>query len=132
MAFVHGKSAYFKINSTDLSSYCSEVGLPRSIETAETTAFGKSAKTYIVGLTDGTISASGKWDATADGVIAPLVGAASLVTFEVGPEGSGSGKVKYSGSAIITSYELSAPVGDAVSFTLQLQCSDTITRGTYA
>jgi predicted secreted protein len=132
MAFVHGKSAYFKINSTDLSSYCSDVGLPRSIETAETTAFGKAAKTYIVGLTDGTISASGKWDSTADGVIAPLVGASSLVTYEVGPEGSSSGKVKYSGSAIITSYEVSAPVGDAVTFTLQLQCSDTITRGTYA
>ena len=132
MAFVHGKSAYFKVNSTDLSGYCEEVSLPRSIETAETTTFGKSAKTYITGLTDATISASGKWDSTADGVIAPLLGSSSLVTWEVGPAGSGTGAVKYSGSAIITSYEVSAPVGDAITFSLELQVTDTITRGTYA
>lgn len=131
MAFVHGKSAYFKINSTDLSSYCDEVSLPRSIETAETTTFGKSAKTYITGLTDATISASGSWDATADGVIAPLVGSSSLVTWEVGPAGSTAGNVKYTGSAIITSYEVSAPVGDKVTFTLELQSSDSITRTTF-
>ena len=131
MAFVHGKSAYFKINSTDLSSYCDEVSLPRSIETAETTTFGKSAKTYITRLTDATISASGSWDATADGVIAPLVGSSSLVTWEVGPAGSTAGNVKYTGSAIITSYEVSAPVGDKVTFTLELQSSDSITRTTF-
>ena len=131
MAFVHGKSAYFKNNSTDLSSYCDEVSLPRSIETAETTTFGKSAKTYITGLTDATISASGSWDATADGVIAPLVGSSSLVTWEVGPAGSTAGNVKYTGSAIITSYEVSAPVGDKVTFTLELQSSDSITRTTF-
>lgn len=131
MAFVHGKSAYIKVNSTDLSAYCDEVGLPRSIETAETTTFGKTAKTYITGLTDATISASGKWDATADGVIAPLVGSSSLVTWEVGPAGSTAGYVKYSGSGIITSYEVSAPVGDAVTFSLEIQVSDSITRGTF-
>lgn len=132
MAFVHGKSAFFKVNSTDLSGYCEEVSLPRSIETAETTTFGKSAKTYITGLTDATISASGKWDSTADAVIAPLLGTSALVTWEVGPAGGTAGLVKYSGSAIITSYEVSAPVGDVVTFSLELQVSDTITRGTFS
>lgn len=131
MAFVHGKSAYFKVNSTDISAYLDEVSLPRAIATAETTTFGKSAKTYITGLTDATISTKGKWDATTDATLAALVGATSLVTWEYGPAGSTTGNIKYSGSAIITSYDVSAPVGDAVSFSMNLQVSDTITRGTF-
>ena len=55
MAFVHGKSAVFKLDNSsgslvDYSSYLEDISFPRSVETAETTTFGVSAKTYITGL----------------------------------------------------------------------------------
>jgi len=136
MAFVHGKSAVFKLDNAsgslvDYSSYLEDISFPRSIETAETTAFGSSAKSYITGLTDATISLSGKFDATADSTIAAVVGQSATLTFEYGPEGSASGKVKYTGECIMTSYEVGATVGDAVTASVELQVTGSITRTTF-
>lgn len=139
MAFVHGKSAHLSIdnssgNLVDYSTYLDDIGFPRDVETAETTTFGVagSAKTYIVGLSDATISASGKFDATADATLAGVLGQATPLDFEYGPAGNGSGAVKYSGSCIMTSYEVSASVGDVVSASADFQVTGQITRGTFA
>lgn len=138
MAFVHGKSAVFKLDDSggtlrDLSSYLNDVSMPRDIETAETTTFGVagSAKTYITGLTDATISISGLFDATADGYLAGVVGQAATLSFEYGPAGSTGGYVKYSGECIMTSYEVSASVGDSVQASADFQITAAITRGTW-
>lgn len=138
MAFVHGKSAVFKLDDSggtlrDLSSYLNDVSMPRDIETAETTTFGVSgsAKTYITGLTDATISISGLFDATADGYLAGVVGNTATLSFEYGPAGSSGGNVKYSGECIMTSYEVSASVGDAVQASADFQVTGQITRGTW-
>jgi len=139
MAFVHGKSAVFKLDDSggtlrDLSAYLDDLGFPRDIETAETTTFGVSgsAKTYIVGLSDATISISGKFDSTADGYLAGVLGQSATLSFEYGPEGSSSGKVKYSGECIMTSYEVSASVGDVVTASADFQVTGQITRGTWS
>ena len=138
MAFVHGKSAVFKVDDSggtlrDLSTYLDDIGFPRDIETAETTTFGVagSAKTYIVGLSDATISISGKFDETADGYLAGVVGFATPLDFEYGPAGSTGGLVKYSGTCIMTSYEVSASVGDVVTASADFQVTGQITRGTW-
>jgi hypothetical protein len=136
MAFVHGKSAVFKLDDSsgtlrDLSEYLEDASFPRSIETAETTTFGSSAKSYITGLTDATISLSGKFDATADGYLAGVVGQSATLSFEYGPAGSTAGLVKYSGECILTSYEVGATVGDAVTASVELQVSGSVTRGTF-
>ena len=136
MPFVHGKSAVFKLDDSggtlrDLSAYLEDVSFPRSIETAETSTFGSSAKSYIVGLSDATISLSGKFDATADGYLAGVVGQSATLSFEYGPAGSTGGLVKYSGECIMTSYEVGATVGDAVTASVELQVTGSITRGTW-
>ncbi len=136
MAFVHGKSAVFKLDDSggtlrDLSAFLDEVSFPRSIETAEVTTFGNSAKAYITGLTDATISLSGKFDSTADGYIAGVLGQSATLSWEYGPAGSTGGLIKYSGEAIVTSYEVGASVGDAVTGSVELQVTGTITRGTW-
>jgi hypothetical protein len=137
MAFVHGKSAAFKLDNSsgslvDYSAYLEEVSMPRSIETAETTTFGSSAKSYITGLSDATISISGKFDASADATLAAVLGQAASLTFEYGPAGSASGAIKYSGECIMTSYEIGATVGDAVTASVELQVTGAITRGTWS
>ena len=137
MAFVHGKSAVFKLDNSsgslvDYSSYLEDISFPRSVETAETTTFGSTAKSYITGLTDATISLSGKFDATADGTLAAVVGQAATLSFEYGPAGSTATYIKYSGEAIVTSYEVSATVGDVVTASVELQVTGAITRGAWA
>lgn len=133
--FVHGKSTDFALDDTsgtsrNISNVLTSVDFPETIDTAETTAFGSSAKSYIVGLSDATISISGLWDATVDGYIRGGAEPASR-SFIYGPAGSTAGNVKYTGEAIVTNYSTSNPVGDVVTFSLDLQVTGAVTRTTY-
>ena len=133
--FVHGKSTHFAIDDTagtsrDISDTLTSVDFPETIETAETTAFGATSKSYIVGLRDATLSVSGIWDATVDGYFIGTEPASR--SFIYGPAGDGSGNVKYSGEALLTSYSISNPVGDVVTFSADFQVTGDVTRGTFA
>ncbi len=133
--FVHGKSTDFALDDTggtsrNISNVLTSVDFPETIDTAETTAFGSSSKSYIVGLKDATISISGIWDATVDGYIGGGAEPASR-SFIYGPAGSTAGNVKYTGEAIVTNYAISNPVGDVVTFSLDLQVTGDVTRTTY-
>lgn len=141
MAFIHGKSSKFSIDNaagslTDISAFCEEVSLSRDIETAEVTAFGNSAKAYITGLSDATISLSGKFDGTAstgiDAILSGILGQSATVTWEYQPNNASVGvnNPKFSGEGIVTSYEVSGSVGDAVTWSAEVQATGTITRAT--
>ena len=132
--FAHGKSTDFAIDDTggssrNISDTLTDVSFPQTIDTAETTAFGSSNKSYIVGLKDTTISVSGIFDATVDGYLSGTEPASR--SFIYGPAGSTGGNVKYTGEAIMTSYSLANPVGDVVTFTADFQVTGAVTRGTY-
>lgn len=136
MAFTHGKDSVFKLDNsggslTDISAYVNNVDFPETVDVAETTVLGKDNKTYIVGLKDATISLSGLWDSTADAIFGAVLGQSSTLSFEYSPEGTSSGKVKYTGETILTNYAISSPVGDVVAYSADLQVSDSITRGTH-
>lgn len=141
MPFIHGKKSVFKIDNsagslTDISAFCEEVSLSRSIETAEVTTFGDDSKEYITGLSDATVSLSGKFDAgnasAIDPILSGILGAASTVSwaYRVNSASTSSTNPEYQGEGILTSYEVSAPVGDAVTFSAEIQCSGNITRAT--
>lgn len=142
MAFIHGKNAYIQLDNssgtlTDLSSISNEVSWSMSIDTAETSVFGVSAKQYITGQNDATISLSGLFDATSAGVIegtidALIAGTNASATLVFGPEGNGTGKKKYTQEVIVTSYEIGAPVGDVVSLTVEFQRTGATTIGTFS
>lgn len=139
--FRHGKNAYFALDGTaaslvNLSDTLNDITMPREIETAETTAFGDNDKTYITGLTDATVSLSGMFDATVDALIGGNIsnlrsGSVSSLSFEYGPAGSASARPKFTGEALITSYEVSSPVGDVVTYSLELQVTGGVTRTTF-
>ena len=136
MAFVHGKSSTFKLDNasgslTDISAFVNNVDFPETADVAETSVLGASNKTYIVGLKDATISISGLFDATVDAILGAVVGQTATLSYEYSPEGTASGKVKYTGEAILTNYALSSPVGDVVAYSADLQCSGAVTRGTH-
>ena len=135
MAFVHGKNSVFKLDNsggslTDISTYVNNVDFPETADVAETSTLGSSNKSFVVGLKDATISVSCLWDSTVDGYI--MGGTEpSTRTFIFGPAGSTSGYVKYTGECILTNYSVSNPVGDVVTYSLDLQCTGGVTRGTY-
>lgn len=136
MAFTHGKDSVFKLDNasgslTDISTYVNNVDFPETADVSETTTLGADNKTYIAGLKDATISLSGLWDSTADAIFGAVVGQSATLSYEYSPEGTASGKVKYTGEAILTSYAISSPVGDAVGYSADLQVSGAVTRGTH-
>ena len=141
MAFVHGKNGYIQLDNsagtlTNISGISNEITYSQSIDTAETSVFGLSAKTYITGQNDATISLSGLYDATTAGVIegtidALIAGTLASATLDFGPEGNGTGKKKYSQEVIVTSYEIGVPVGDVVSLNVEFQRTGATTKSTY-
>ena len=133
--FVHGKSVDFALDDTsgssrNISDTLNSVDFPEVTETADTTAFGSSSRSFIVGLESATISISGLWDSTVDGYMKGGTEPASR-SFIYGPAGSTSGNVKYTGEAIMTNYSISSPVGDVVTYSADLQVTGAVTRGTY-
>ena len=136
MAFVHGKNSVFKLDNasgslTDISAFVNNVDFPETADVAESSVLGASNKTYLVGLRDASISISGLFDATVDAILGAVVGQTATLSYEYSPEGTGSGKVKYTGEAILTNYALSSPVGDVDAYSADLQCSGAVTRGTH-
>ena len=136
MAFVHGIDSKFKLDNssgylTDISSYVNNVDCPETADVAETSALGSSNKSFVVGLKDATIGLTGLWDSTADAIFGAVVGQSDTLSFEYSPEGTASGKVKYTGEAIMTNYSISSPVGDVVGYSADLQVSGAVTRGTH-
>jgi hypothetical protein len=135
--FTHGKATVFKVDNsggslTTISDVLTDVSFPQTIETAETTSFGSNAKTYIVGLSDATISISGNFDTTVDAHLSAVLGQAATLSFEYGPEGSTAADAKYTGECLMTSYEKSGAVGDVVTFSAEFQVTGAVTRGAYA
>lgn len=140
MAFVHGKGGVFKVDNSagtlqTLTAYLDQWSISNSVDMAETTTMGSEVKTFLSGASDATISVSGLYDSTAstgpDAVLNGLVGLEATSTFELGPEGSSAGKVKYTGECFLTGYEITDAVGDAVKFTADFQVTGAITKTTW-
>lgn len=126
MAFIHGKDAAVIHGTTPLTSYLNDGSVSQDIETAETTAFGVAggAKTYITGLRDATLSASGLFDGVAsavDDVLSASIGSDTLAPVLFAQSGIAAGNRAFILQAKTTSYEVSAPVGDVVSVSYDAQ-----------
>jgi len=131
--FRFGAKALVTVNAIDLSAYCDDAGLDIGIETAETTTFSATWKTFIEGLAGAKFSLKGNFDPTL--VTGPAVvltgligGGAKSVVFN--PAGTVTGELKRTVSAILTAYTESAPVGGKVTFTATFQGTGAVAFGT--
>jgi hypothetical protein len=138
--FRHGKVTALKITDSagtlrDISNVLRQVDFPREADTAETSAFGTFDKTYVVGLVGSSLSCSGMFDATVDGYLNGIrgldIGGAYTGVFQHGPEGTTSGRVRYNGVALCTSYSITNGIGDMVGFTSNFQITGAVTRDTW-
>lgn len=132
MAFIHGKDTQVIHGAYALTAFLNDGSVSSDVETAETTAFGSSAKTYLTGLKDGTISASGMFDGSADAVdqvLTASIGSDTLAPVTLGVNGTTLGNRVAILQAKTTSYEVSSPVGDVVSVSYDAQADGGIDYG---
>lgn len=141
MAFSHGKVTVVKVGDAtntlvDISAITNTCDIPRSIGTAEVTHFGDTAKEYIAGLEDATVSIAGLFDSVLDGTLSAMMdsvanGTNANIKLEYGPQGSATGKIKYSLNFVPTNYTITTPVGGVSTFKLDGQRTGVTTRGAY-
>jgi hypothetical protein len=140
-AFIHSKLSKVKLDNaagslTDISDSCEECDMPEELELVETTTFGATSKTYIVGYADGKISISGPWNRTLHTHLAGLKtafrdGTIASSSFEYGPEGVDVGDIKITCEVVMTSYQKGSSAKDPVKFSAEFQITGNVTETTY-
>lgn len=136
------KNVVFKLGTvgvpstaTDISSKLSSVKPSWAADNLDASAFGASgAKAHVAGLTDGTISIEGFWDAAIETHFTGLLGqdnSGAGIAFEHGPIGSTTGNPKTTGNCILTKYEPPSSIGAVNKFTAELQVTGAPTRTVY-
>lgn len=131
--FRHGKNVKIFVDEFDFSAYFNDMSASSTVDTAETSAFGTDAKTYIPGHKDGTISLSGMFEGTAstgtDDYFNTVLGSATKQQVIVAPEGHGNGYRAIALQADNTSYEKSSPIGDVVQASVEFQSNEGVEHG---
>jgi hypothetical protein len=131
--FRHGKNTRVYIDAYDFSTYFNDASASTSVDTAETSAFGTDAKTYITGHTDGTISLAGMFEGTAstgtDQYFASILGSTTKQKVIVASEGHILGGRIVAIEADTTTYEVSSPIGDVVQASAEFQADEGVGHG---
>jgi len=127
MATHTGSEGTIKIGSDTLGELRS-FSLESTAETIEDTSMGDSARTYKVGLTafSGTASVFFDETDTAQG----NVDAGTEITLNVYPEGDTAGDTYYTGSAIVTGRTINSSFDGMVEMELSFQGSGALTETT--
>lgn len=137
-AFTHGKNAGVKLDNgagslTDITAYADSASMDRLRELGDTTVFGNNDKTFVAGLRETSFSLGGKFDPAVDAILNDdIQDNTNTKTIEYGPEGTGTGKVKYSVECWVKSYKVDAKHGDTVPWSAELMGTGAVTRGTFA
>lgn len=121
-SFRHGRNAALTLNTKDLSTFLNNLDMSFDLDQADSTTFGATWKSSLVGIPSGKLEISGFYDPTATtgpgAVLYPLVLAGTAVTGLVYPGGTASGQALYTitSGCIVTSYSESSAVGATVAF----------------
>tara|TARA_A100000171_G_scaffold44463_1_gene47303 strand:+ start:2021 stop:2410 length:390 start_codon:yes stop_codon:yes gene_type:complete len=104
--------------------------IDETIDTVEDTSMGDSSKTYLASIKDFSGSVDVLYDETdTNGQTALSVG--SSVTLNFAPEGSDSGDVKLTGTAIVTGKSITSSFDGLVESTITVQGTGGLTTTTY-
>ena len=122
------------INSVDLSTYVTSVTLSQSADSLETTAMGDTARTFIAGLTNGTIDIDFNADFAAsktEATIYPLVGTTTAVVVKPGSGSVSSTNPSYTFNVVVTEWDtLNGSIGELATHSVSWQIAGAITKAT--
>ena len=129
MATHLGKEGTVQVGSNAIAEIRS-FSIDESIDVVEDTSMGDSAKTYLASIKDFSGTIDVLYDETdTNGQTALSVG--SSVTVNFAPEGTDSGDVKLTGTAIVTGKSVNSSFDGLVESTIQTQGSGGLTTTTY-
>lgn len=136
MPAVHGKKSKVYYNTVDLSYFFREASTPGTADTAETSTFGVTDKTYVAGKRDGRIAVSGVYDGAAAAVDEKLAQALIIaeqtiddVVSIVHAGSQAPGERLRFGAVKDVSYNPASSIGDVVGVSAEFQCNDGIHSG---
>lgn len=131
--FRHGKLTRIFLGGKDASPFLNSAEVSQSTETKESSAFGTTAKTYIPGIREGTMSIGGMYDGTI-GALDELMSSLhttdptyACTLFYDG--GIAVGRACRLAEVRQTSYDASSPVDDIVTVSGELQIDGTVPFG---
>ena len=128
MAIYTGKGLVVKFGS-DTLTHVRSASVTNKIDTVEITAATDTAKTYVTTTTGFEASVELLADDTTELFDTELAVGASA-TLIINPEGVASGATKYSGTALVTSVQLSSPYDGLVAASVSLLGNSALTIGT--
>lgn len=127
-SFTHGKVTRVLVNATELSDQFKEYSVASTVDTAETSAFGTQAKTFVVGMQAGALSLSGMFEGSvsgSDAILAASLGAVDSPEITIATGGSfATGARIIAGVALTTNYTVSGSIGDVVATSAEFQGTD--------
>lgn len=134
MAKKHGKTTKITVNAIDISEHTNNSEYSHTGDSHDITTYKAddtdTAKEYLGGLTDATLTLSGAYDTDATTgpkvVIESQVGKVVPVVRQL--EGTGAGKPTETMTALVTSYSETAPVADIITWSADLQVSGMIVK----
>ena len=129
MATHLGKEGTVQVGSNPIAEIRG-FSIDETIDTVEDTSMGDSSKTYLASIKDFSGSVDVLYDETdTNGQTALSVG--SSVTLNFAPEGTDSGDVKLTGTAIVTGKSITSSFDGLVESTITVQGTGGLTTGTY-
>ena len=129
MATHLGKEGTVQVGSNAIGEIRS-FSIDETIDTVEDTSMGDASKSYLASIKDFSGSVDVLYDETdTNGQTALAVG--SSVTLNFAPEGSDSGDVKLTGTAIVTGKSITSTFDGLVESTITVQGTGGLTTTTY-
>lgn len=131
MSAIHGKNAYVKWGTNDISAYLSGMNAPRDKDEVDVTTFTATAKSFVTGLQNNILEIEGPFDPTLDAMLGPDfeadTGRAVEYAFN-GGTASATNPVYSVTEGKLLSYNPSAGTADAAKFTARIRLNGTVTR----
>ena len=140
MAFSPGYKGDFRLDNaagslTNLQPYIDTVSVSQPVESIDVSVLGTVSKAFISGMTDGSISLSGPYDATIathlSGIRAAQTAGTASHSFQWGPGGSVASQAKITGECLLTSFDLSTGVSGRAEYSATLQVTGAVTNDTF-
>ena len=129
MATHLGKEGTVQVGSNSIAEIRG-FSIDETIDTVEDTSMGDNSKTYLASIKDFSGSVDVLFDETdTNGQTALAVG--SSVTLNFAPEGTASGDVKLTGTAIVTGKSVTSSFDGLVESTITVQGTGGLTTTTY-
>lgn len=127
----HGTDGAVSVN-TDFTAKTMSLSPSFNAEEADATVFGNGYRSFESTFKNATIDAVYHYDATIFGQLAAIYNNNDQVTWEIGPDGNTTGKVKITGSMVMTKFDIPLTVGDVEKINCTFRVTGAVTFATFS